>query len=62
MNALVRKIGLELEMPLVQQDGLAAGFDDVEKLCEDFAEQGWSRKFDPNTGAFIGVNREIPNY
>ncbi|MDF0556051.1 glutamate-cysteine ligase family protein [Kamptonema sp. UHCC 0994] len=58
MNKLIKKIGLELEMPLVQQDGLAAGFDDVEKLLQDFSEQGWSKKFDPNTEALISVGRE----
>ena len=61
MNEVISKIGLELEMPLVQQDGLAAGFEDVEKLFQDFSEQGWSKKFDPNTEALIGVSRETSN-
>ncbi len=58
MNGVISKIGLELEMPLVQQDGLAAGFEDVEKLFQDFSKQGWCKKFDPNTEALIGVSRE----
>ncbi|MCV3215940.1 glutamate-cysteine ligase family protein [Plectonema radiosum NIES-515] len=61
MNAIVKKIGLELEMPLVKQDGLTVDFGDVEKLWQDFSEQGWSKNFDPNTKALIGVNRSTHN-
>ncbi len=61
MNRLVKKIGIELEMPLVKQNYLAADFDDAKKLFLDFSTQGWIKKNDPNTGALIGVKRETPN-
>ncbi|WP_088242124.1 hypothetical protein [Calothrix rhizosoleniae] len=60
MNRLVKKIGIELEMPLVNQNYLAADFDDAKKLFLDFSTQGWIKKNDPNTGALIGVKRETP--
>ena len=53
----VRKIGIELEIPLTKPDYSPAEFEDVENLFNQLVGQGWRRKFDPNTGALSGVHR-----
>ena len=53
----IKKIGIELEIPLVSQNYLAANFSEVEKLFLDFSKKGWSKKKDLNTEALVGVKR-----
>lgn len=55
---MIEKIGIELEIPLVKQDYLAADFNDVDNLLFAFLHKGWKKKIDPNTNALIAVQRE----
>ncbi|MDF5729751.1 MAG: glutamate-cysteine ligase family protein [Rhizonema sp. PD38] len=58
---MIYKIGIELEIPLVKSNYLAADFIDIESLFLSLSKQGWKKKFDPNTCALIGVQRETTN-
>lgn len=55
---MVEQVGLELEIPMTKENYLAADAQDAEHLFLHLAEQGWTKKFDPNTGALVGVKRE----
>jgi hypothetical protein len=58
---MISKIGIELEIPLVKTNYLAAEFSEIESLFLDISKEGWQKKFDPNTCALIGVRRETVN-
>ncbi len=60
-DSMISKIGIELEIPLVKTNYLAAGFSDLECLFLDLSKESWKKKFDPNTGALIGVRRDTVN-
>jgi hypothetical protein len=53
----VNKIGIELEIPVTNNDYFAAQFDDLENLFNTLIFQGWNGKFDETTGSLIGTKR-----
>ena len=56
---ITRKIGIEFEIPVTCRDYFAAQFHETGNLFNQLILQGWNGKFDPATGALIGVKRDL---
>jgi hypothetical protein len=54
---MIKRIGIEVEMPITRSDYLSVTFEDINSLFKLLLEQGWQGKYDDYTKSLVGVKR-----